>query len=34
EILDACSIAWNNFVDEKEAIKNLCTREWVGNFNS
>ncbi|KKM08452.1 hypothetical protein LCGC14_1724240 [marine sediment metagenome] len=34
EILDACSIAWNNFVGEKEAIKNLCTREWAGNFNS
>ena len=29
EILDACSIAWNNFVNEKGAIKNLCTREWV-----
>ncbi|NGX34109.1 MAG: hypothetical protein K1060chlam1_00458, partial [Candidatus Anoxychlamydiales bacterium] len=28
-ILDVCSIAWNNFVDEKGAIKNLCTRDWA-----
>ena len=32
EILDVCCIAWNNFVDEKGAIKNLCTRDWVVNF--
>lgn len=30
EILDVCSISWNNFTNEKGAIKNLCTRKWVG----
>ena len=28
EILSTCSDAWNNFTDEKGAIKNLCTRKW------
>ena len=30
DILNSCAIAWNNFTDEKGAIKNLCTRKWVG----
>ena len=29
EILDSCCLAWNNLTDEKEAIRNLCTRDWV-----
>ena len=33
EILDACSIAWNNFTNEKGAIKNLCARDWFVNFD-
>lgn len=33
EILNVCSDAWNNFVDEKGAIKNLCTRDWFVNFD-
>ena len=33
EILDACSIAWNNFTNEKGGIKNLCTRDWFINFD-
>ena len=33
EILNVCSFAWNNFIDEKGAIKNLCTRDWFVNFD-
>ena len=33
DILDACSIAWNNFTEEKGTIKKLCTRDWALNFN-
>ena len=32
EILDGCSTAWNNFTEEKGAIKNLCTRDWAASF--
>jgi len=32
EILDVCAIAWNNFIHEKGAIKNLCTRKWACEF--
>ncbi|GAF97466.1 unnamed protein product [marine sediment metagenome] len=34
EILDVCSIAWNNFVNERGFIKNLCTKDWFANFNN
>ncbi len=33
EILNVCSFAWNNFIDEKGSIKNLCTRDWFVNFD-
>jgi transposase len=33
EILDACSVAWNNFTNENGAIKSLCTRNWFVNFD-
>ena len=29
DILETCSLAWNNLIDEKDAIKNLCTRNWI-----
>lgn len=32
EILDVCATAWNNFIDEKGAIKSLCMRDWFVKF--
>ena len=29
DILDACSDAWNSFVDEEGVIRNLCSRAWA-----
>ncbi len=29
DIVETCCYAWNNFVDEKNAIKNLCQRDWA-----
>jgi transposase len=29
DIVDSCCRAWNNFTDEKEAIRNLCSRGWA-----
>ena len=29
DIVNTCSIAWNNFVNEKNTIRNLCQREWA-----
>lgn len=28
-ILESCCTAWNNYVDEGENIRNLCTRSWA-----
>ncbi len=29
DIVDVCCHAWNNFVSEENAIKNLCQRDWA-----
>jgi transposase len=29
DIIDCCCKAWNNFTDEKEAVRNLCSRKWA-----
>ena len=29
DIMDCCCEAWNNFTDEKEAVRNLCSRNWA-----
>jgi len=34
DILNSCCLAWNNFVNESQSIKNLCTRSWTDIFNN
>jgi transposase len=29
ELVQACCDAWNQFIDEPEAVRSLCTRKWA-----
>jgi len=29
EIVSCSCTAWNNFTDKKDAIRNLCSRDWA-----
>ena len=29
DIVDACSDAWNSFIEDVERVKQLCDRDWI-----
>ena len=29
DIVDACTTAWNDFVDDTKRIMNMCSRDWA-----